>query len=109
MNSSYTKEEWRYHENSGWKTHPFSISARKRGVNSAVIANIPVRATIPPEEQQANARLIAAAPDLLNALRGMLSCCYDEERDDETIKAVEAARTAIAKATRPSIRARGEK
>ena len=104
MNSLYTKEEWRYHENPGWKTHPFSISARKRGVNSAVIANIPVRATIPPEEQQANARLIAAAPALLEALRGMLSCCYDEERDDETIKAVEAARSAIAKATRPSIK-----
>ena len=58
----------------------------------------------PPQEQQANARLIAAAPDLLEALRGMLSCCYDEERDDETIKAVEAARTAIAKATRHSIK-----
>ena len=104
MNSLYTKEKWLYNENVNWKTHPFSISARKRGVHSAVIANIPVRATIPPQEQQANARLIAAAPDLLEALRGMLSCCYDEERDDETIKAVEAARTAIAKATRPSIK-----
>lgn len=102
--SQYTKEKWRYSENFNWKTHPFSITARKRGVHSATIANIPVRATIPPEEQRANARLIAAAPDLLEALREMLLCCYDEERDDQTIAAVESARTAIAKATRPSIR-----
>ena len=100
----YTQEKWLYNENFNWKTHPFSISARKRGVHSAVIANIPVRATIPPEEQRANARLIAAAPDLLNELRDMLACVYDEERDDQTIKAVEAARIAVAKATRPTIR-----
>jgi hypothetical protein len=100
----HTQEKWMYNENFNWKTHPFSISARKRGVHSAVIANIPVRATIPPQEQMANARLIAAAPDLLSALQDMLLCCYDEELDDQTIKAVEAARTAIAKATRPKIR-----
>ena len=104
MNTLHTKEKWLYNENFNWKTHPFSISARKRGVHSAVIANIPVRATIPPQEQMANARLIAAAPDLLSALQDMLACVYDEERNDETIKAVEAARTAIAKATRQGFR-----
>lgn len=46
-----------------------------------------------------SAKLIAAAPDLLAAAQAMLACCYDLERDDETIAAVKAARAAIAKAT----------
>jgi hypothetical protein len=48
---------------------------------------------------EADARLVAAAPELLAALRAMLACCYDIERDIETEDAVEAARAAIAKAT----------
>jgi hypothetical protein len=98
MNAKHTKEEWRYNENFNWKTHPFSISARKRGVHSAVIANIPVRATIPPGEQMANARLISAAPKLLEALEALLDVCYDVQRDDDTIKAVDMAKAAIRKA-----------
>lgn len=50
-------------------------------------------------EGLANARLIAAAPDLLKALQDLLACCYDIERDDETVAAVNATRAAIAKAT----------
>lgn len=51
-------------------------------------------------ESTANARLIAAAPDLLSALQGMLEYfCedgYDDYSDTETVT---AARAAIAKAT----------
>lgn len=94
----HTKETWLLNENFNWKTNPFSITVRKRGVHSATIANIPTRMTIPPQEQQANARLIAAAPDLWEALHAMLACCYDEERDDETVEAVRMARAAILKA-----------
>ena len=65
---SYTKEEWILNKNNMWKTNPFSITARKRGVHSTTIANIPTRMTIPPMEQQANAQLLAAAPDLLEIL-----------------------------------------
>lgn len=42
--------------------------------------------------------LIAAAPDLLNALRSMIDVCHDHERDDATIAAIRFARAAIAKA-----------
>lgn len=51
------------------------------------------------EESIANARLIAAAPDLLDALTLMLDECHDTERDDAIIEAVTKARAAIAKAT----------
>lgn len=50
-------------------------------------------------EAFANARLISAAPELLEALRAMLATVHDEERDDATVAAVAAARAAIAKAT----------
>ena len=49
---------------------------------------------------EANARLIAAAPDLLAALQGMIEyfvdCSIDDYSDTETMQ---AARAAIAKAT----------
>jgi hypothetical protein len=51
-------------------------------------------------ETTANARLMAAAPDLLAALKGMIEyfvdCSIDDYSDTETMQ---AARAAIAKAT----------
>lgn len=99
--NKHTKEKWTYNENLNWKTNPFSITVQGRyGVHSTTIANIPTRMTIPPDEQRANARLIAAAPLLLEALRAMLNCVYDEELNDETIAAVRSARHAIHEATK---------
>lgn len=51
------------------------------------------------EEDSANLRLIAAAPDLLESLRGLYAAmaCY-ESTPEETL-ALEYARAAIAKAT----------
>lgn len=94
---SHTKERWVLNENNNWKTNPFSITARKRGVHSATIANIPTRMTIPPLEQQANARLISAAPDLLEALIYFVEAATHHQADAQA--ALTQARAAIAKAT----------
>jgi hypothetical protein len=52
-----------------------------------------------PGDPRANARLIAAAPELLAAAQAMLAVCYDLERNDETLAAVKKTMIAIAKAT----------
>jgi hypothetical protein len=54
--------------------------------------------TVPPQEQQANARLIAAAPELLLQLQSMVTC-FERWEDTNTALVMEAARDAIAKAT----------
>jgi len=94
---SHTKERWVLNENNNWKTNPFSITARKRGVHSTTIANIPTRMTIPPLEQQANARLISAAPDLLDALLKLPQ--HHGATEQEWWDWIAIARAAIDKAT----------
>lgn len=94
---NHTKQEWRLNENNNWKTNPFSITVRKHGVHSTTIANIPTRMTIPPREQQANARLISAAPDLLDALMTLPGVTAT---DEELWAWNDKARAAIDKATK---------
>ncbi|KAJ16061.1 hypothetical protein [Pseudomonas aeruginosa] len=50
-------------------------------------------------EAEANTRLIAAAPELLEALRACVSRITDEVADAEFLDEVEQARAAISKAT----------
>lgn len=57
-----------------------------------------------PDEQQANARLIAAAPEILEALKNLVAHFGANLSHTETIHAAEA-RAAIAKATRGGITA----
>lgn len=95
--SSHTPGPWVLSVNNNWKTNPFSVVVRGRyGVHSTTVANVPTRMTIPPQEQQANARLLASAPLLHKALTDLLSVCYDVEKDDETVAAVAQARAVLA-------------
>lgn len=95
MVNKHTPGPWLLNHNTNWKTNPFSVTVRKYGVHSTTVANIPTRMTIPPQEQQANARLIAAAPDLLEALQAIIG--HDAHLLNHW--RVETARAAIAKAT----------
>jgi len=64
----HTQEEWRAIVNEGWGANPVSVVVRKKGVNRVAVANLPIKATISNSERLANAYLISAAPDLLDAL-----------------------------------------
>ncbi len=52
------------------------------------------------QEAEANARLIAAAPDLLASLQSLVNC-ISETRGIDATNALESAREAIRKATTP--------
>lgn len=51
------------------------------------------------EEAEANARLIAAAPDLLEALQSLVDMDVAYQRGPKVAEAIENARASIAKAT----------
>ena len=53
----------------GWQTNPAAIYSPRR---PGAVACIPARTSVPLDEQSANARLIASAPDLLAALEQCL-------------------------------------
>ena len=93
----HTKEEWRAVVNDGWGANPVSVVVRKKGVNRVAVANLPIKATISNSERLANAYLIAAAPDLLDALE-----TYPAQgvvmTDEEMWAWIEKARKAIDKA-----------
>lgn len=96
--SDNTPGPWLFNHNNNWKTNPFSITVRKPGVHSATVANIPTRMTIPPQEQQANARLIAAAPELLDMLTKLIGA-IDRMPSNPADGLADEARELIAKAT----------
>ena len=51
------------------------------------------------DEGEANAKLIAAAPELLAAIEGLMKCFDDGVGEAWSAKELDAARAAIAKAT----------
>ncbi len=79
----------------------FSIEANISPAMKKIIAEVGRWGT---DENEANARLIAAAPDLLLELESLLGCFWEGrpkivvKRDCHLMIAVEAARTAIRKA-----------
>jgi hypothetical protein len=74
----------------------FTISCESGGFAPLAKVKGDKRSTL--KEAEANARLMAAAPDLLVALYSMMEHCYDPDRDDAIVKAFDLAREAIAKA-----------
>jgi hypothetical protein len=89
MNTQHTPGPWEVR-----KGEPWVIAKAYGDMKSVVHLNLPVDQS---ESQKADARLIAAAPDLLEALQYMANVCpaIDSTGDDAHIK----ARAAIAKAT----------
>jgi hypothetical protein len=104
MSSSFTPGPWE----AGQYGNSFIVTAKERMYDVAVVRNIGN------EDNEANARLIAAAPELLEALRGLLPVTFtgnptraeevahwtrEHELGNGGAAAVLAAYAAIAKAT----------
>lgn len=95
-NTTHTPGPWAFRM-TGWRTNPFAIYSPRR---PGAVACVPARTSVPLDEQSANARLIAAAPDLLAALEQCLPI-IDAHRHaalGEGDIAAMNARAAIAKA-----------
>lgn len=93
METKHTPGPWNAVELS-YNSSAYYIYGSGKDKRSLAVAHIP-RSTIQPME--ANARLIAAAPDLLAALKLLLVCVDDEGRQRE--EPFVSVRAAIAKAT----------
>ena len=72
------------------------MDAGDRGRGSTIVDGV---GGIDREQRLANARLIAAAPDLLEALRKMVSAQHAGPITDEMLAAWKQGKAAIAKAT----------
>ncbi|HFK2339411.1 TPA: hypothetical protein ACGXSN_001127 [Pseudomonas aeruginosa] len=91
----------RKHTPGPWVSRNNMVFGGKKCICSNVNAASPTPQNIAEDVAMsiANARLIAAAPELLEALRDCVSRITDEVADAEFLDEVEQARAAIAKAT----------
>jgi len=90
MTIKHTPGPWTAIDVEGNPSRSFTIDA---GVHIGSLAVWPVAA----DEMQANARLIASAPDLLAALQSIVASA-DANCGDSLANAIDTARAAIAKA-----------
>ena len=74
----------------------FNVTAQSGGFAPLAKVKGDKRSTL--DDALHNARLMAAAPDLLAALLAMLEHCPDLEKNDEIVHAVKLARAAIERA-----------
>ena len=82
------------------KSRPWSVEPKKTSGAYQIHDGVMRICTVTNRSQDRdNAHLISAAPDLLAAMKSLLSeICTDEGRSDATQKTIGAARSAIAKA-----------
>jgi len=89
----HTPGPWRHHVGNHGE---YLVSCESGGYAPLARVKGDKRSTL--KSAHANARMIAAAPELLEALYAMMENCYDLELSDEIARAVELGRNAIAKA-----------
>lgn len=96
MNTKHTPGEWRYSEE--YKL----VTTSRIGIieGSKTICELPTFGHKPEEETNANGLLIAAAPDLLEALQQLVNT--DKNNADHFHRAICDAERAIRKATTPT-------
>ena len=92
---SYTKGPWRWTDE--YQARDLSDTWSLVGENGYGILSCDGKGNAPPEFSPQDAFLIAAAPELLEALEGMLECFHLAGSEYE-FAAIDEARSAIAKA-----------
>lgn len=90
-NPTHTPGPWAFRM-TGWQTNPAAVYSPRR---PGAVACIPARTSVPLDEQSANARLIAAAPELLAELENLVNAMENGWSDPAV---ADNARAAIAKA-----------
>jgi hypothetical protein len=86
-------KQWRCREG---RNGEFTIGHESGGFAPIARVKGDKRSTL--KDAKENAHLMAAAPELLVALRAMMDHCYDPDRNDAIVEAFNLARDAIAKA-----------
>ena len=94
---NHTPGPWRFNSTSHESEFAIRDSRSSGGYAPIAVVKGDKRSTM--AQAAANARLISAAPFLLDALTEMLVHCQDEERNDDIARAIYKARAAILKAT----------
>lgn len=67
--TSYSEKDYPVHTNGPWGRDDFALSSDILAIGQKCVATVHSRQCNSPEEMRANARLIAAAPEMLEALR----------------------------------------
>ncbi len=89
----YTPGPWRYRAGLNGE---FTISCESFGFAPLARVKGDKRSTL--KAARANARLMAAAPELLAAVQALMLNCYDPDRNDAVAQAFDLGRDALAKA-----------
>lgn len=97
MNTQHTSGEWIAHNNNISDFYDIDCDGNRIASVSAIPEH---KDGVPLEEKIANARLIAAAPDLLEALQQLVNT--DKNNADHFHRAICDAERAILKATTPT-------
>lgn len=102
-NTKHTPGPWIAAKGAGWLvTRPNAQERREAAIAVGMTPAVTIVGTpynwFDEEESEANARLIAAAPELLEALKALVNNCADYEPWQRPCLTFDNARAAIAKA-----------
>lgn len=96
--TAYTGKDYPVHTNGPWGYEDFALSSDIVATGQKLVATVQSRCCNSPEEMRANAKLIAAAPEMLEALR-MVDNYFSQPGEDDWVKfckeALEPVRRAI--------------
>ena len=96
--TAYTGKDYPVHTNGPWGYEDFTLSSDIVAIGQKLVATVQSRCCNSPEEMRANAKLIAAAPEMLEALR-RVDNYFTQPGEDDWVRfckeALEPVRRAI--------------